>query len=239
MPLVRETLSSVAVLVALGSLATTTVAGSKTVEVRMHGPGSGSGNFYFVAQEAVQRDLDLSIPQVEQIRKRVRELVEGQREFAREKAADKRKTKARALRQLRRQYEKDVIALLSAGQAERLRQIALYYRGTAAFWDAPIRKELMLTQEQLAKMDSYNDAYTRWDHQAEVEYRKDRDFTAYSRRLAENRKKRDQAQIQVMTEDQQRRWRKLLGEPFTGPIPSPILIGASPAASAGKGKANR
>jgi len=129
--------------------------------------------------------------------------------------------------QLRLGSDQRALAVLTASQTQRLKQISLHYRTTGSFYDPDVRKELGVTEEQLAKIRLIgNETYSAWNREAEAEFRKTKDFQAYQEKLAENRRRRDREQVGVLTPQQQAQWQRMLGDPFKGPIPSPMLIPA-------------
>lgn len=217
------------VLVALCGLTLASAGEPELVQVEiLSGPGGGFGNLYLLGQQAVQRDLQLSPDQLAQVRTAVRDLVDRQKAFAQEKDQAKRKALAEEAVRVRLRVDREILKLLKPGQAERLRQISLQTRSTASFFDPEVQAALKLTDEQIAKIRAIgmND-YSAWNRAAAAEFRKTRDMKVYQNRQAEIRKRRDQAQTQVLTAEQQARWRKMIGEPFHGPTPSPIFIAAA------------
>jgi hypothetical protein len=114
---------------------------------------------------------------------------------------------------------------LTPAQAQRLEQISLHYRGTGSFYDAEVRKALRLTDEQVDRIRTVgSEQYSTWNRQAGTQFHKDKDFTAYQKKLAANLERRNQEQLAVLTGEQQAKWRQMLGDPFKGPIPSPTFV---------------
>src|SRR5437588_1930269 len=92
---------------------------------------------------------------------------------------------------------------------------------------------LRITDEQFARIKAIGRKdYSAWNREAASAFRKDRDFPAYQRRLAENRSRRDREQAAVLTPEQRAQWERMLGDPFQGPTPGPILV---PAVARGPG----
>jgi Protein of unknown function (DUF1566) len=192
------------------------------------GPGGGFGNLYLLGQQAVQQDLHLSADQLAKVRAAVRDVIDRQKDYAREKEPTRRKQLADETVQVRLRHDQEAVQLLTAPQAERLRQISLQYRATGAFYDSDVQAALKLTAEQLAKIRALGtETYSAWNREATAAFRKDKDFKAYQAKLAENRQRRDREQVEVLTAEQQARWKQMVGEPFKGPIPSPVLIAAA------------
>ena len=199
---------------------------SRLVRVDLNsGPGGGFGNLYLLAQTAVQEDLRLTPEQREQVRDVVRELVEKQQAFTREKDPGRRKELADEAVQFRLRHDRLAPDLLDPTQAERLKQLSLQFRTTASFWDPEVRAALKITDEQFGRIKTIaTEKYSEWNRETEAAFRKDKDFPAYQKGLAENRARRDREEVRVLTPEQQAKWNQMLGDPFSGPIPSPILI---------------
>ena len=194
----------------------------------MSGPGGGFGALYVLAQQAVQENLQLTEAQLTQVRERVREVYEKQQAFFREKDPEKRKQLGDEAVLLRVRYDHSTPPLLTPEQAQRFAQIMLHYRGHSAFWDPDIRNFLRITPEQFAKIQEIGrEQYSAWSREITEEYRKTRNFKAYQRKQEEIRRRRDREQLAVLTPGQRAQWQEMLGDPFKGPIPSPILIAAA------------
>jgi Spy/CpxP family protein refolding chaperone len=191
------------------------------------GPGGGFGDLYLLAQQAVQHDLQLSAKQLEEIHDLVAQVIAKQKVYAAEKDMVKRKELADETVKLRLENSKRSVAVLNPSQAQRLKQISLHYRGTASFYDVEVQKDLRLTEEQVAKIRQIGGAtYSAWNREVNEEFRKNQDFKAYQAKLEENRKRRDREQVAVLTPEQHAQWQKMLGDPFKGPIPSPMFVSA-------------
>jgi hypothetical protein len=202
-------------------------AGEPPVPVNFNGPGGGFGDLYLVAQQAVQDDLQLAGKQLEDIHDLVAQVVAKQKQFSAEKDAAARKQLADEAVTLVLENGKRAVALLTPSQAQRLKQIALHIRGTGSFYDVAVQKDLRLTEEQIAKIRQIgNEVYSGWNREVSEEFRKNKDFKAYQAKLEENRKRRDREQVAVLTPEQRTQWQKMLGDPFKGPIPSPMFVSA-------------
>jgi hypothetical protein len=200
---------------------------SKTRVDLLSGPGGGFGDLYLLAQQAVQDDLQLSPQQLEQMHDFVVQVVAAQKTYAAAKDAARRKQLADDTVKLRLDNGKRAAAVLDDRQAQRLKQISLHYRGTASFYDVEVQKDLRLSDEQVAKIRKIGSAtYSAWNREVNEEFRKNKDFKAYQAKLEETRKRRDREQVAVLTPEQQAQWQKMLGDPFKGPMPSPMFVSA-------------
>ena len=131
------------------------------------GPGGGFGNLYLLGQRAVQQDLRLSQGQVEKVRGLLREVVDKQQAWRGEKDPEERRQLAGEAVRVRLRNDGLAAALLTSGQAERLKQISWQYRATASFWDPEVRDALRITDEQLARIKAIGmKDYPAWNREA-------------------------------------------------------------------------
>ncbi len=185
----------------------------------------GAGQLYLLNERDVLEDLRLS----EEKRGRIADLsrrLAGQRDesFKTFHRLEPEERRQRFL-ELARANEKEVADILTPGQVQRLRQIALQLRGPGAFREPYIAAALKLTAGQRERIRTieaemiFGPGDRRRSGGPADERQKD-----HEKRLKEAR---DRIQA-VLTEEQARQWQEMTGEPFRGwakPFPPPGHFG--------------
>ena len=98
-------------------------------------------------------------------------------------------------------------------QRQRYNQIYLQYQGYGAFSDPMLRQKLNLTDEQLQKINQYNQE---WNTQMGTLYRDyQTDRQGASKRFEDMRRQMGTRIGEVLNEQQERTWREITGEPFS------------------------
>jgi serine/threonine protein kinase len=169
-------------------------------------------HFYLLCQPAVLDDLGLTAeqrPRLRALTDRVgKEWAESFRDIGLAPAAERgRRSVARA-----RRNEIELNAILSPAQQSRLRQIGLQSEGPVAFRDPEVAAALQLTADQRERIRVIeDDAAFGW---LRGRAKRDPDERSTDRRLTD-----------VLSEDQQRIWRVIVGEPVRGQV---LPFGAPP-----------
>jgi delta 1-pyrroline-5-carboxylate dehydrogenase len=104
--------------------------------------------------------------------------------------------------------------VLDDKQMKRLRQIELQTRGTQAFLDAHVQKELKITPEQSGNIKTILDDSKKEQAEAFKDAQGGGNFGAVQEKLAELRKETNEKVQAVLTSDQRRAYKQLLGEEF-------------------------
>ena len=178
----------------------------------------GAGQFQLLGEPRVLDDLRVSDEQ----RRRITDLtrhMEAQRqdwfgEFCRLTPEE------RSQRFLEQAYanEKAVAAILSQDQLRRLGQIALQFQGPAAFRDLEVAAALKLTIEQREKIRAIvaDACFGKVDaHGGDATI----SAAEGARKSRDEVRKASLLQIQsLLTDEQQKRWKEMVGEPYKGPI---------------------
>lgn len=206
-------------------------------------PG-GHCNLYLLAQRAVQIDLGLSARQVKLIRGLVADLydnrpttasaynsehlIKGSPWFLRAYLRHYLITIARQrfqdhVQQLR-MNEAFALTLLQADQLQRLKQVSLQYGTTSSFWDPLIRQQLLISDKQYTKIAAVPYSKEKGLEETEELNSIGKDFFDFPKRTEEAWQMREWRRIAVLTPTQRVQWKEMLGKPFKGPIPSPVLI---------------
>ena len=105
-------------------------------------------------------------------------------------------------------------SVLDDKQMKRLRQIELQQRGTQAFLDASVQKDLKITPEQTGNIKTILDDSRKEQAEAFKEAQGGGGFGAVQEKLAELRKETNEKVQAVLTSDQRKAYKQLLGEEF-------------------------
>jgi len=191
------------------------------------GPGGfGGGSLLDLARiEAVQKEIEAVDDQVKAIEKLSEEMRasrgEGQRpDFRNMSEADREKAMAEA--RARREKEAatanaKLAEVLLPLQIERLEQISLQMRGTAALADAKVAAKLSLTEDQKKKVEAAMTANREAMQQAFQGGGRDQNREQMRERFQQLRKDSDEKVLAVLTAAQKAEFEKLKGPAFTMP----------------------
>jgi len=163
-----------------------------------------STRFYLLRQTVVRDDLELSPEQIAQVGeltvKASREWAESFRDIGLVSPAERGR---RSIRQARAN-EAELNRILTLSQQARLQQIGLQSEGSAAFRDPEVAELLGLTPDQRNRVRVIeDDAAFGWMRRRENKSDADPRST-------------DQRLVEVLTADQARKWRELIGDPIRG-----------------------
>jgi Spy/CpxP family protein refolding chaperone len=172
--------------------------------------------------KAVQEELKVSDKQQEQLKavmmkmrdKMIAHIENGERE------------KAAAIV---KEHQKDLLNILTAEQAKRLKEVTLQVHGLWAMTVPETAAELKITEEQKTKLRNL---------QAETEKQMNKLFsgkeastrTEVQKKMGELHQAATEKGLEVLTAEQRMAWRTMVGQPFTGEIPRvpPMGLGGSP-----------
>jgi serine/threonine protein kinase len=190
----------------------------------------GAWQLHLLGQRAVLDDLDLP----EEQKKKIEEL---SRQVDRQRAdvfKDFGKLSAEERRQrflgLARAYDAEVHGVLDRQHLERLQQIALQVKGTAAFREQEVADKLKLTKEQRDRIAAI-EAETFFGFGPPDGKRPGGPAEDFRKSQEQKVKAAKERALAVLTPEQQRRWRELTGKPFTAPVlfpqfgPPPVHFG--------------
>ena len=169
------------------------------------GPGGGGDLFGLLNNESVQKELEVVPSQLDEIQKIGQDMREqmmetfrglrGASEEDRQAAFDK-------IRSMRDDMEKDLSKILMPAQLQRLKQIQVQQqsrgRGGLAITNGNIAEQLGLTETQIADLQAKSE-------ELQTEMRS---------KLDELRKEADAELLKLLTPEQQKKWKELIGEPF-------------------------
>jgi len=180
------------------------------------GGGFGGGAAGFLMAPNVQKDLKLTDAQVRKVQETLREIRERHQDdysALRDASPDVRWTKMATLNETVSDEVKKALSF-SAEQSKRYDQISLQARGLQAFASASVDERLKLTSDQKSKIREIVEA-TRSSFAGSV----NKDASEQERTEARNKRaatqKANMTKVQaLLTDDQNKAWKELTGEPI-------------------------
>jgi len=190
------------------------------------GRGGGGGGANMLRMPEVQTELKLSDEQktkVMTLLDQLREERQGQFQELRDLSQDERHKR---MMSMRADENKRVGAILNGDQVKRYHQLQLQQQGMSALADKAVADELKLTDEQRTKIQgiideqatSMRSAFQRGGGGAGGARP---DFSAMRQQMEAMRKKTDEKIAAVLTDDQKKQWKDMLGTSFTFPANGP------------------
>lgn len=193
------------------------------------GPGGGMNSpFMLVANEAVQKELDLSDEQVGDVKTlgaQMREEMQpifaggfGGRDQSEEERAKQREKMAESMKKVNDKFQPKLDEILKADQRDRLKQIQIHAAGAQAYQIADVAAALKLSQEQQDKLAAINKEFG--DKQREMFSRGGQgggerpNFEEIRKKMDELNAARDKQLGDVLTADQKSALEKLKGKAF-------------------------
>jgi Spy/CpxP family protein refolding chaperone len=113
--------------------------------------------------------------------------------------------------------EKQVNAILNADQQKRYRQLQLQQRGVTAVLEPAVADALKLTADQRSKVQALVDAQRQEMRSLFEGAGGPGNFQELRPKMEALRKQTDEKIAAVLTEDQTKQWKEMLGAPFTFP----------------------
>jgi eukaryotic-like serine/threonine-protein kinase len=186
----------------------------------------GAGRLFLLKNDSVLEDLRATAEQRERIRGLLPRQDAHRDELFREFGQLTPGERQRRFLELARADEAAVAAILSLGQLQRLGQIALQSRGPLAFREPDVAAALKLTAEQRERIRTIEEDFffRKWDGPRFGPPPKGPPGEAHGQAFRDA-VKRIQA---VLTKEQAKRWREMVGEPFTGRIAFRLLLPPRP-----------
>jgi hypothetical protein len=188
----------------------------------------GAGQHFLLEQPGVLDDLRASPEQrervAEELRRQDKVRQESFHEFIRLPPDERR----RLFLEHARTNEKEIALILGKGQLARLRQLALQAKGTAAFREPDVTSALKLTLEQRDRIRAIEEElfFRKGDGRrpglpAEPQRKDDESAQRALEREQARRaaaRKALEGVLALLTREQAKRWRDLVGEPFVGEL---------------------
>jgi hypothetical protein len=166
----------------------------------------------------VQAELKLTEEQKTKVTEMLGQLRGGRRGQGSQFRDLSREEREKQLAERRANEQKQLQAILNTDQLKRYHQLQLQQQGLPALRDTTLQGELKLTEEQKTKVDGI----LREQSEAMRELRGSGGRGRGNRggpspEIQELRKKTEQKLEAVLTDDQKKQWKEMLGAPFTFP----------------------
>jgi hypothetical protein len=183
--------------------------------------GGGDGGVGLLADANVQKELKLTDEEranVELVRKEIedsgREFFGKMRDMSREEIGEK-------MRERRKEVEK-MIAEVLGDKSKRFKQVQLQVGGVMAAAMNPDNKDAMkITDEQIEKLrETMRDSF-----QGMQGLGPDADPAEREKTMKEMRKKNEEATLALLTDEQKKIWKEMIGEPITFEVKMPQFGG--------------
>lgn len=169
------------------------------------GPGGGTDLFGLLNNESVQKEIEIVPSQMDDIRELNQEMRSSMGDMfrgMRDASEEERQEMFDKLRSAREDMEKDLSKILMPAQMQRLKQIQVQQqasgRGGLSITNGRIAEELGLSEDQIADLR---------DKAEELQ-------TEMREKLAQLRKDADDELLKLLTPEQQKKWKEMVGEPF-------------------------
>ncbi len=193
------------------------------------GAFGGGGRMFLIINPAVQEELKLSEEQKELLRdlqNDVREKMRSLREI------EDRQQRMQRMREIGREAQELLDAILEPEQKTRLEQIELQLQGPRALLRRDIAEKLGLTEEQQSKIREIFESLR-------PDFRRIREMSPEQRReffrsMRERAEKARQEALAVLTPEQKEKWEKMLGAPFDVSRLRPRFPGRRPGGPEGR-----
>jgi Spy/CpxP family protein refolding chaperone len=187
------------------------------------GRGRGGGPDMLSMPE-VQTELKLSDEQKTKVMTLLDQLREERQQQGQELRDLSQEERQKRGAEMRAAANKLVNAILNADQQKRYRQLRLQQQGMSALTEKDVADELKLTDEQRTKIQGIQD-----EQMANMRSAFQRgggdggrpDFSAVRQRMEAMRKQTDEKIAAVLTDDQKKQWKDMLGASFTFPANGP------------------
>jgi hypothetical protein len=173
-------------------------------------PEEGALEVMLLLQPSVCKDLDLSADK----RKKIENFADGQWKKAQALADLEEKERDKRFEDMTKENEKFVSEVLSPDQKKRLHQIILQTAGLLCVTRPHVAKELKLSDEQ-KKRAAQMQQEARDEVEELIHETGDEQKDAKLRELHETSRKR---LTELLTDEQESKWKELTGKPFKGEI---------------------
>jgi hypothetical protein len=206
-----------------------TVSGQEIRDPRDREPGGrGTGNLNLVQNAALQKELQLTVDQLEKIRQ-IPQIIKTKLkdQFAEMEKLEgpARREKSRELRKVfAEEFPRQLALVLTPAQEKRVKQIFLQQGGVQAFLQAEVDMELHLTAAQKERLQ---EIVRQTNKEALEIYRTLPDDAEAGVKVAAVERANMARAVAVLTERQRQKWNDLLGPPFETAY-HPARVGSRP-----------
>jgi hypothetical protein len=172
------------------------------------GPGGGFGPAFLLMNKGVQEEgLKLDKDQIDKINEALKD------DFAKLRDRDlPREERAEIMKKVEQKSTKLVADVLKPDQRKRLNQIQRQQAGLAAFADPEVQKALDLKDKQKEELKSI--AESEQKERRDIFQNAAGDFQAAREKIMTLRKEKMDAAMKVLTDEQKKTYKELLGAPF-------------------------
>jgi Spy/CpxP family protein refolding chaperone len=169
-----------------------------------------------VQNTSVQKELKLSEEQIQKIKDIGQKIQEKHRDdFASLGKLDpeQRREKGQEIfKAIGEETEKGMAEVLKPEQSKRLKQIVLQAKGSQAFNEEEVQKDVKLTDDQKDKIKTLNEDLG--GEIREVFQNAQGNFQEAGKKVATLRKETMDKVVALMTDDQKKTWKEMTGDPF-------------------------
>jgi Spy/CpxP family protein refolding chaperone len=180
------------------------------------GPGMMGGPGMLLQNSGVQKELKLSDEQIQKIKdisQKIQDKHKGDFEALAKVDQQERREKFQELfKSIGEETEKALAEVLKPEQAKRLKQISLQQRGSQAFNDDEVQKDLKLTDDQKDKIKTLNEDLGK--DTREIFQNAQGNFREAGEKAATLRKETLEKVVSLLTDEQKKEWKEMTGEPF-------------------------
>jgi Spy/CpxP family protein refolding chaperone len=177
----------------------------------------GFGASGLVRNPSVQKELKLTDEQVAKVAEVVKQVdaKHGEEFKAARDIADQQQRREKfgeLQKTVSAEVLKDLTGVLQPDQLKRLKQIELQVRGTRAFQEADVQKELNLTDDQKDKLKTISEDAGK--EMQEIRKSSQGNFQEAGKKIRAAQKEALEKAVAVLTPDQKKSWKEMTGEPF-------------------------
>jgi Icc-related predicted phosphoesterase len=162
-------------------------------------------------QESVRKELKLSDEQT----KKVEEFGASMREKMQEAFNLEGEERTAKMQEIMKEAEKTVSGILNADQSKRLKQVGYQIAGPGAFNMPDVVSALKITDDQKKQIQEINQDLNAQRRELFQGGPPDEDTM---KKMQAMTKEATEKAVKVLTEDQQKQWKEMTGEPFKGEI---------------------
>jgi eukaryotic-like serine/threonine-protein kinase len=177
----------------------------------------GAGQFALLKEPAVLDDLRLEPDQRAELKDVAKRLDRQHQDSIRMFHLLTPAEREQRLIEVARANEHDATAILTPGQLRRLRQIELQVGGAAAMRDADVALKLNLSTEQKKKLRAVEAETSVGPPPKGPPF--DKGGPGSRKGQLQHRKRAQELMLAVLTPEQAKQWREMIGEPYEGPAP--------------------
>jgi hypothetical protein len=192
----------------------------------------GGGGLQMLAIPEVQQELKMTPDQVSKVQGKSQEVRQATMELMREAGGPQafqemsQEERQQLMEKMQAIQKKAVNEILNADQQKRFHQLELQQSGAMAFGRKEVREALKLTTEQGTKMQEVQRGQMQAMREAmqgvDFQNMTDEERQAMQKKMEALQKATYDKCVEVLTAEQQKQWKEMLGEPFKFPARRPM-----------------